>query len=219
MLSATAKTSKWVRAPKQARSSATLERILQGAERLLADRDFEDVTIADLVGAAGISVGAFYKRFASKEAVLPCLIDRYYDELAASASSDLVDEGRWKGASLEERAKAIVAFGIAGCRSKKGLMRAIVARNHRLGSKVPEDNRRVVKGVLEGLVAMFLPCAGEIDHPDPERAVRFAILNLITSLHELLLFGDGTTAQVVTVSDDELAEELVRSFTRYLVGR
>ena len=53
----------WVRAPQQARSQETLDRILDAAERLVSEKGFEDTTVADVVARAGSSVGAFYTRF------------------------------------------------------------------------------------------------------------------------------------------------------------
>jgi TetR/AcrR family transcriptional repressor of nem operon len=48
-------------------TAAKYGRIVKEASRLFRERGFENVTVADVVKAAGLTHGAFYGRFASKE--------------------------------------------------------------------------------------------------------------------------------------------------------
>ena len=80
--------------PRQARARATVERIFEATVRLLADRPFEAISVADIVSEAHTSVGAFYKRFSSKDALLPVLREslqqlagRFGSEFATSCRS------------------------------------------------------------------------------------------------------------------------------------
>jgi len=50
--------------------------ILDATERLLADRRFETLSVADILSAAGVARGSFYFYFASKHAVLADLVRR-----------------------------------------------------------------------------------------------------------------------------------------------
>lgn len=59
--------------PKQNRSRQTLKAILQAALDLLAAKPFHEVSVTEIVSRAGVSVGAFYSRFASKESLLDAL--------------------------------------------------------------------------------------------------------------------------------------------------
>jgi len=61
--------------PRQARAQATLERFFEATVELLQTRPFEALSVAEIVSRANASVGAFYKRFSSKQALLPVLID------------------------------------------------------------------------------------------------------------------------------------------------
>jgi AcrR family transcriptional regulator len=72
------------RAPRQARSRATFDRLLAAAAELLAERRFEEATVAELVRRAGSSVGAFYARFGSKEALFHELDERLFEAGRAS---------------------------------------------------------------------------------------------------------------------------------------
>ena len=56
----------WVRPPQQARSQETLNRLLDAAEQLVAEKGFDDTPVAEVARRAGSSVGAFYSRFREK---------------------------------------------------------------------------------------------------------------------------------------------------------
>ena len=59
--------------PKQLRSKATLEKLLLALDDLLIDHYFEQIKVKDICQRAGVSVGNFYRRFKSKEELLPYL--------------------------------------------------------------------------------------------------------------------------------------------------
>jgi AcrR family transcriptional regulator len=77
--------------------------ILTTAERLLAERDFGDISIDDLARGAGISRPTFYFYFPSKNAVLLTLLDRVIEE-AEAATAGVLDRlaedprARWREA-------------------------------------------------------------------------------------------------------------------------
>ncbi|MCS7008000.1 MAG: helix-turn-helix domain-containing protein, partial [Thermoleophilia bacterium] len=59
-----------VRPPKQRRSQASLERVLEASRTLLEEGGFDTFTIQDVSQRAGVSVGAIYARFGSKVGLL-----------------------------------------------------------------------------------------------------------------------------------------------------
>lgn len=61
---------------KQERGQVTYDAMIAAGFRLLEQRDLQDISIAELVRAAGYSVGAFYSRFHGK--------DEFFDALVAS---------------------------------------------------------------------------------------------------------------------------------------
>jgi AcrR family transcriptional regulator len=77
--------------------------ILATAEALLAERDFNDISIDDLARGAGISRPTFYFYFPAKGAVLLTLLDRVIAE-AERAAGNLLDRlaedprARWREA-------------------------------------------------------------------------------------------------------------------------
>src|SRR6185503_14615418 len=91
----------WVRAPRQARSQATLERFVEATRLLLEERSFEEITVADIVSKAERTVGSFYARFEDKYAVLHVLVARL-DERIKTLVRSFSDPARWEGATVAE---------------------------------------------------------------------------------------------------------------------
>lgn len=59
----------------------TIEKILTVSRKLFNERGYEHTTIADIVAGTGMSKGAFYHHFKSKEEVYDHLSDRYYAQM------------------------------------------------------------------------------------------------------------------------------------------
>ncbi len=61
------------------------DRILEAAEDVFAAHGYAEVSLRQLMAAAGVSTTAFYARFDSKEAVMAALTTRLFGELYAQA--------------------------------------------------------------------------------------------------------------------------------------
>jgi AcrR family transcriptional regulator len=61
------------------------DRILGAAEQVFATHGYADVSLRQLIAAAGVSTTAFYARFDSKTAVMDTLTERLFAELHAEA--------------------------------------------------------------------------------------------------------------------------------------
>ncbi len=70
--------------PQQARSEETQERILQTALGLFSQQGYEATGVAEICGKSGISKGAFYHHFATKQAVFLELLERWLTDLEAA---------------------------------------------------------------------------------------------------------------------------------------
>jgi len=83
--------------PRRSRSTSREPRdvaasILDAAEELLAERSLAELTVADLLRAAGVARGSFYFYFESKEGVVAALLERIVDEVH-DASLPWLDRG------------------------------------------------------------------------------------------------------------------------------
>ncbi|TIC88549.1 TetR/AcrR family transcriptional regulator [Nocardioides sp. GY 10113] len=71
-----------VRAPQQARSRASTERLLDAALEVLARAGVGGLTIADVSRVAGVSVGSLYHRFGDRDGLLAACQQRFFDRVA-----------------------------------------------------------------------------------------------------------------------------------------
>jgi AcrR family transcriptional regulator len=203
----------WIRPPRQARSQETLDRILDAAETLVADKGFEDSPVSEIVQRADSSVGAFYARFHDKEGLLHALYERHYEEAVATTDATLAPE-RWQGAGTDELIRAVIHFLVSIFRERRGLMRAFVMRSH-THPEFQARQQRLSHYVIARLSALLLARRQQLAHPDPERATRFGLMLVSSALESMILFGEMRSS-LLTLSDEDLADELTRSTLAYL---
>ncbi len=204
---------RWIRPPRQARSQETLDRILDAAEALVAEKGFEDTPVSEIVRRAESSVGAFYARFHDKEGLLHALYERYYEEAVATTDATLAPD-RWEGAGTVELIDVVIHFLVSIFRERRGLMRAFVVRNH-THPEFQARQERLSHYVIARLAALLLARREQLSHPDPERATRFGFMLVFSTLESMILFGEMRSS-LLSLSDDSLAAELTRSTLAYL---
>lgn len=206
---------RWVRPPRQARSRETLDRLLDAAEALVADKGFEDSTVAEVARRAGSSVGAFYARFPDKEALLHGLFERFLEQAVATADDALAPQ-RWDGAPIARLLPAVARFLVAIFRERRGLICAFVMRS-RIDPAFRARQARLGEHLRARLGDLLLARAGEIGHPNPQCAIGFGLAMILAAVESAVLFGElEGRALARPLSDDELAAELARAWLAYL---
>ncbi|MCP3986498.1 MAG: TetR/AcrR family transcriptional regulator [bacterium] len=203
----------WIRPVQQARSQQTLERLLDSAEALIADKGFDDITVAEIASRADCSVGAVYSRFRDKQGVLHSLQDRFVDEATLTAAMTL-DLDRWQGASLEEIICELVGFLVEIHRERRGVLRELSVRSMS-DVAMTERKARLATHIGQHVEALLLAQSDRIGHPDPATAVRFGLGFVFATLEQVILFEE-TGAYGGPTSDEQLARELSRAYLAYL---
>jgi AcrR family transcriptional regulator len=204
-----------MRPPLQARSRDTLARILEATEGLLRERLLEEIPLADILRQSGVSVGAFYGRFPSRESLIPCLYERY-DERVSLYFSRAIAEERWRGRSLRERVTILFRYAVSLYRRNRGLMRALALRARTHPAIVAPEHRAHRSDQYAVMSRFLLECAPEMTHPEPERAVRIGLLMAGSTFREKILYDRAPHPQSVDVSDRDLAREVSRAFLSYV---
>jgi AcrR family transcriptional regulator len=104
-------------APRQARSRATLQRVLNAAEKVLADEGASALTTTRIAEVARVAVGSVYRLFDDKEAIVDAVAIRYWsdfeDLVAALADAD-------EHEPLEDPVGVILETLAAGFRAQPG---------------------------------------------------------------------------------------------------
>jgi AcrR family transcriptional regulator len=200
--------------PRQQRSAATLDRIVRAAEELFAERGFASTTVDDVVRRAGSSKGAFYSRFADKEALLAYLGGECLARARAGWAEQLDPS---HDAPLDELIGGFVRRLLDDYRGSDGpVLRALTieARLHP-GTAFQRMTDELDGCIRDALARLLRARSHEIAHPSPTRAARVGMLMLDATIRESVLFATDRGGPLA-VRDADLRRELTRAFLSYL---
>ena len=205
-------TPRFFRPPQQVRSRETLDRILDAAEQVLDDKAFGEATLAEIMERAGVTVGAFYRRFPDKDALLHHLDERFFAELHRRADS-VLDPARWPGASVRDIIGEFTAQAVDVYSTRRGQLRSLFLRA-RTDIVLQRSAMKVNEHFLDKLRTLLLPRRAEFTHPDPHRAVELGFMMVVGALRELIVFGETWPAPPTDMP--RLSAEIARMYCGYL---
>lgn len=192
--------------PTQARSRERLQRVLDAAEQVLADDGVPGLTTAHIAQAAGVSVGAVYRFFDDKEAIVEALAVRHWSDLL-----DLIDglAEADERTPLDDPAAEIIDALAAGFRSRPAF-RALWFGGLRT-ERIRDVTRPARGGFASALERMLA-----VRWPKAEPALRERVATTA------VLVGDGLLREAFRVDpdgDDDLLGEAKRVLNAYLRER
>src|SRR5438477_1226792 len=203
------------RPPQQTRSRETLDRILDAAERVLDEKSFTEATLAEIMERAGVTVGAFYRRFPDKDALLHLLDERFFHEMQDRAG-ELLDPKHWRGASIAEILSEFSRTAVDVYSTRRGVARSLFLRA-RVDPVIQATARQVNARCIELLRALLLDPIrrAEITHPDPERALALGFMMFFGALRETTVFGEVWPDHRELVGEN-LGDEMAHLYLAYL---
>jgi AcrR family transcriptional regulator len=203
-------------APRQARSRATADRLLEATFALLSESGLEGAVIPRIAERAGVSAANIYRRFADKDALVRATI------LQALRASRAVNEGTLARmlvrATLAASARRLMTLLIEQYRSQPRLMRALLRfiENDNEAEFVREA-RALLRANAELVARALLVHRDEIAHPDPARGLAFAVMNAAVVVEAYMLdphAGEWLGGRRLGAA--ELARELTAGFVARL---
>jgi AcrR family transcriptional regulator len=202
------------RMPQQARSRETLDRFFKAIEELLADRTFDELTIADIASRANRTVGSFYARFPDKDAALRSLHAGYLEH-DLPYLAEVLDPARWVGQSLESVLRATTTLFVQAYRDPRPSFRPVIIRAA-TDEGFWRQCRDAATTASKSWRRLLTSRSDEINHPDPGHAADLCYRHTFAVLdHELLL---GRLLPPTSDSDDQLVDELVEANLAILTG-
>jgi AcrR family transcriptional regulator len=169
------------RAPKQGRSKALVDALLEAAARILVRDGWGALTTNRVAAEAGVSVGSLYQYYPHKDAIVAALVERLGDDMLCS----LLHVGHGlRGRSVEEAVVTIVRAALEATRRDAALHRALARELPHLGAlEVYERMNRRLADVLAEWIAAEPRLAVE----DPSLTA-FAIVTTLDALTDQALF-------------------------------
>lgn len=159
------------KAPQQARSRETVERIVAAGRTVLVEEGYDAFSTNRVARAARISPGSLYQYFPDKTAILDVVLDRYWEEVADRVAASLADRIADSGpAMIRATADAL----LDALESDPTLLRVLV-------EELPIARNRARRADLERrvreLVALYLSARPAESHrPDPALAAWVVVL-------------------------------------------
>jgi AcrR family transcriptional regulator len=202
--------------PKQARSRETQERIVKAALELVAERGREGPSVPEIAQRAGVSVGAFYGRFPTKEALFDH-VDRQLFEESARCWVDFLAPENWRGRHAAEIVREVVRAWVEAVATHQPLNRALTERWR---SAAPSPMVRAAatahyEAIFDALGRLLAERPEEVGHPNPRLAARMLIEVIDAVLVERLTFSD-TFLVPHRLSRPALVDELTALGVGYL---
>lgn len=158
--------------PQQARSHATLRKVLAAAEHVLAHDGIDGFTIGAVAEQAGMSVGAIYRRFEGKDQLLYAVKDQLLGQLETSVAEAL-------GGSSPELSALVGAFTDALARTFARHGRTFPDLLDRQSSTGRDRGLAALATVQQAFVDAV--SAAEIRRPDAAQACRMIARTVIGS--------------------------------------
>lgn len=191
--------------PKQERSRATVEALLEATARALVRQGYEGTTTVRIAEESGYGVGSLYDYFPNKEALVAALIERHANEMLSLVEASFLAHA---DSPPHVAVRAWVEGGVRANLSSPELHKVLVEQVPRVGdlSRIGEVEANVadlVRAYLERHIR-------EIGPEDPSLAA-FVVAQAVMSLSH-----KAVAERPETLEDGRLVDEVTALVVGYL---
>lgn len=191
--------------PRQARSRATVEAVIEAGARILSEQGWGGFTTNKVADAAGVSIGSLYQYFPDKLSLVDAIRRRHIDD-----SLDAVRSALAKTQSVAEFADTLVANLIAAHSIHPGLHRVLL--DEAPGLEAYRDQNSQIEAEYLSLFTQAAAIYRSRDQAAPAATVGLLISDAIDGvIHNAARRG--------RLGDPGLRSELVRLICAYLADR
>jgi AcrR family transcriptional regulator len=191
--------------PRQARSRATVDSVLEATARVLVKHGFDGLTTNLVAETAGVSIGSLYQYFPNKAALVGALIEKHVERLTELCLAELTRVARLP---VGEAIRSVIEVMIRAHADQPELHRVLTEQVPRVGrmAKLAEIEM-LVQRVVAGLLAAR---QAELAIDDPEMAAYVLVSAIEAITHRAALFSPEL------LRDPRLIDETCTMVSRYL---
>ena len=160
-----------INAPKQDRSRASFERVLDTAEELLKEQGYKAFTLLEVSRGSRTSIGSIYCRVKSKDDLFHAVQDHVLARLDAEMES-ILDPAKWNQVEPQKMILFLVRELAEFLRRHTPILRALISREL-ADPVVMKKGKRAHARLVERFQFLLMQHAAEFSHPDPEHATAF----------------------------------------------
>lgn len=201
--------------PQQARSLATMNRILDSASTLLTEGGWDAFTTNEIASRAGVSVGVIYQRFGDKNGLFAAVHEAHITRLEARAASEFAPRTSPTDRDAREVVHDVISRLGAIFEEFGALNGALLTHSNR----IPGLGQRgaVAMVVLRRHVTDLLrTCSDEIAHPEPEVVIAVCFRLAFSTFMDFATFCRLPNQQH-EMSWGRLISEVAEACTAYLL--
>ena len=192
----------------QSRSRLSQHRLMRAAAELLDDRVWEAISIADVAQRAGLSVGGFYARFKSKDALLHVLHSEY--EKQRTEHFIQFFRTRSPDAALPARVAALVDLVADWMRDHRGVLRTFLLRAWSSPESFDAEFADNLGDVYTQACTYLAGNPGQGRAGKPSAAVRIAIHVLAATCRDALVLKRAPRSIALGLSHKAFKREMTR---------
>jgi AcrR family transcriptional regulator len=192
------------------------ELLLLAAEDQLREEELDVFTVDKVVERAGVSVGAFYRRFSGKQDLLNTVHDRLHNRMQPAIIEALKAEEHVVQ-SLGEASDHAFGVMIDHTLKEYRLCRAFMMLAA-LDPDMWQKFRQINLERRDAVLAVLSKHQSEITHPDSVWAMHQAFHMYLSTMHGRLVFFGPGMRPIHGVSDKVLFAQLLLSIRSFLSG-
>ena len=191
--------------PRQERSQATVDAILDATARVLCTTGYDRASTNRVAVAAGVSIGSLYQYFPSKEALVAALVERHTAQMTTLVKTKLAEVAT---APLAEACRTMIDAMFEAHAVDPRLHKVLIEQVPRVGRL---EQVVAVEREVEALVALLLEARKHELRRSKLAATAFVLCNVVEAVtHAAVL------AELEPRRAREVAEELTDMVLRYL---
>lgn len=182
--------SQGVKPAAQPRAKRTRDKLVAALERLLKQKAFTDISVAEIAGEAGVAVGTVYRRFENKDAFIPVVFDLYRARVEAFAASP---DGQFSpdlDAGLRTALREMTRRAWRFLDADGHLVRAAHLHARLYPELVGDEWEAMIEASVAAYGHLIEAFADEVKRTDRDAAARFVFYALNTLLAEYGLYPE-----------------------------
>jgi len=195
------------REPRQARSAATLARVLRAAEEIASSAGLEEMTMSGVAERAGVSVGTIYRRFVDKGQLVAALTERMLERREEYVSEQLRAAEPSLSGVMDAYAHSLLRSFADSSSLFPELLRA-------RGTTPLDRGARTITELHRLLLEAAAPYADQIRRTDPQRALDTAARTILGACFHNSVRPDPVTGEAAV---RQYADELGNMAIAYLL--
>lgn len=191
--------------PKQARSSAVLQRILRAMDKLIYEKDFDEITLPEVAALAGCGMAAIYSRFKDKASILAALHEALRSDLLAV--DEVFPRGAWQTYTVDENLRALVQRLVEYYSNNRSLLTATLMLKDSGCYERAAKNIAHISRLLTEYLQEYVENGRKVIDPE---TVDVGVRAVFATLQQRLIFFPALVGSHAPKTDEELCNQLTR---------